>query len=109
ELGEGKLPPVRQGYIARHRIDCGRSQAIAQRDTAVAPPPHGLELDLGEADLLREQRRQQDAIVSESWLVSDHCNGIAAERALGQFLDETHRGHAVADDDERLAHRSSLK
>src|SRR5262249_14471309 len=38
-------------------------------------------------------------------LVADDGNRVAAERALGQFLDQTRRGHAVADDDERLAHR----
>jgi hypothetical protein len=30
---------------------------------------------------------------------------VATERALGQFLDQTRRGHAIADDDERFAHR----
>ena len=33
---------------------------------------------------------------------------IAAERTFRQFLDQAHRGHAVADNDERFAHQQSL-
>src|SRR5262249_23569090 len=62
-----------------------------------------------EADLLGQQRRQQHAIVGKPRLVADHGEGVATERALGQFLDQTRRGHAIADDDERLAHRFPSK
>src|SRR5262249_18374792 len=54
---------------------------------------------------LGQQRRQEPPIVSEPRLIADDGNRVAAERTLGQFLDQTRRGHAVADDDERLAHR----
>src|SRR5262249_11438088 len=53
---------------------------------------------------LGQQRRQEHPIVSEPRLIADDGNRVAAERTLGQFLDQTRRGHAVADDDERLAH-----
>ncbi len=109
ELGEGKLRTIRQRNLARQRIDRGRAHAIAQRHAAVAPPSRRLEFDFGEADLLRQQSRQQHAIIGKPRFLPDHRNGVAAERARGQFLDETCRGHAVADDDQRLAHRFALK
>src|SRR5262245_32390216 len=54
---------------------------------------------------LGQQCRQEHPIVSEPRLIADDGNRVAAERTLGQFLDQTRRGHAVTDDDERLTHR----
>jgi len=34
---------------------------------------------------------------------------VAAERALAELVDETCRGHAVADDNEWLAHAGQTK
>ena len=68
-----------------------------------------LEFDLGKGDLLRQERRQQHAIIGKPRLFPDDCQGVPAERALGQLFDQTRCGHAVADDDERLTHPSSLK
>jgi hypothetical protein len=33
---------------------------------------------------------------------------MASERASGQLVDQSHRGHSVTDDDQRLAHGISL-
>jgi hypothetical protein len=33
---------------------------------------------------------------------------VASERASGQFVDQSRRGHSVTDDDQRLAHGISL-
>ena len=35
-------------------------------------------------------------------------DGMASERASGQFVDQSRRGHSVTDDDQRLAHGMSL-
>jgi hypothetical protein len=35
-------------------------------------------------------------------------DGMASERASGQFVDQSRRGHSVTDDDQRLAHGISL-
>ena len=56
----------------------------------------------------RQHRREQHAVIGKLRLLADHGDRVAAERARGQFLDEPRRGHAVADDDERLAHRSAF-
>ncbi len=56
ELGEGKSGTARQHELARGRIDRARAHAVAQGHAAVAPPLRRLELDFGEADLLRQQR-----------------------------------------------------
>jgi hypothetical protein len=37
-------------------------------------------------------------------LIADHRDGMATERASGQFVGQSHRGHSVTDDDQRLAH-----
>src|SRR5262245_22672948 len=105
ELGKRQSRAARQRHFARDGIDRGRAHAVAQGHAAVAPPSRWFELDIAEADLLGQQCRQEYPIVSEPRLVADDGNCVAAERALGQFLDQTRRGHAVADDDERLAHR----
>ena len=109
ELGKRQPRAVRQRHFARGRIDRARAHAVAQGDAAVAPPSRRLELDIGEADLLGQQRREQHAIVGEPRLVADHGDGVATKCALGQFLDQTRRRHAIADDDERLAHRFPSK
>ena len=105
ELGKRKLLAAGKGDGACVRIDRGRTHAVAQCHAAVAPPSFRLELDVGEADFFCQQCRQQHPIVGEPRLLADHGDGMAAERALRQLFDETRRGHAVADDDERLAHR----
>ncbi len=60
------------------------------------------------ADLLGEQGRQQHPIVGEPRLLADDRDRVAAERPLGQLFDQACRRHAVADDDEGLAHRFFL-
>ncbi len=105
ELGEGEPPAVGERHRARRRVDRGRPHAVAQGHAAVAPPLRRLELDVGEADLLGEQGGEQHPIVGKPGLLADDGDRVAAERALGQFLDQAGRGHAVADDDERFAHR----
>src|SRR6516225_2169242 len=109
EFGKRQPRAVRQRHFARDRIDRARAHAVAQGDAAVAPPSRRFELDIGEADLLGQERREQHAIVGKPRLVADHGDGVAAERAFGQFLDQTRRGHAIADDDERFAHRFPSK
>ena len=47
-------------------------------------------------------------VVCEPRLIADHRDGMATERASGQFVDQSRRGHSVTDDDQRLAHGISL-
>ena len=94
---------ARERHRARDGIDGGRARAIAQGHAAVAPPARRLELDIGEADLVRQQRREQHPIVGEPRLGADHGDGMAAERTPGQLLDQTRRGHPVANHDEGFA------
>ena len=105
ELGERELRAACQRHVARGGIDLRRALAVAQGHAAVAPPARRLELDVVEVDLVCEQRGQQHAIVGEPRLLADDGDGVAAERALRELVDETRRGHAVADHDEGFAHR----
>ena len=85
---------ARQPYFRvtpRSRHHCGRPQ-----------------LDVVRGGLAGQHRRQQHAIIGEPRLVADHGDGVAAERDLGQFVDQTRGGHSVADDDQRFTHGVSL-
>ena len=105
ELGERQPGAARQRHVARGRVDRGRAHAVAQGHAAIAPPARRPELDVVEADLVSQERGQQHAVVGEPGLLADDGDGIAAERAPRELVDETRRGHAVADHDEWFAHR----
>jgi hypothetical protein len=127
EIGAGHVQPQRHRAGGKHQagkpdalfirdlefaaadIDLGGDATIFQGDAAVAPPGSRPELDIVRRRLARQHRRQQHAVIGKPRLVADHGDGVATECALGQFLDQTRRGHAIADDDERLAHRFPSK
>jgi hypothetical protein len=104
ELGEWQRRTVRQRDGARGHIDSGDAGAVAQGDAAVAPPRRGLERNVARRDLAGQHRRQQHAIISKPRLFTDHRDGVTAKRALGELFAQSRRRHAVADDDQRLAH-----
>src|ERR1700756_4661869 len=51
-----------------------------------------------------QHRRKQHAIIGKPRLLTDHHDGITAERTLGEFFAQAGSCHAVANDDERFAH-----
>ena len=105
ELGERQPGAARKRHVTRGRVDRGRTHAVAQGHAAIAPPARRPELDVVEADLVGQERGQQHAVVGEPGFLADDGDGIAAERAPRELVNETRRGHAVADHDEGLAHR----
>ena len=73
----------------------------------MAPPVGRPELDLVRAGLAGQHGREQHAIVGEPRLFADHGDRVAAERGLGELVDQTRGRHTVTDDDQRFTHKAS--
>ncbi len=85
-------------------IDLGDGAAVFQCHAAIAPPVGGPEFDIVRGGIASQHRRQQHAIIGKPRLVADDGNGVAAERGLGEFIDQAGRRHSVAHDHQRFAH-----
>src|SRR5258708_3279606 len=59
------------------------------------------------AHFASQHRRKQHAIIGKPRLFTDHRDGITAERTLGELFAQAGSRHAVANDDERFAHRDT--
>ena len=122
EIGAGHVEPQRRRAGGQHQlgerdalvagdlefaaadIDLGGAATVFQRDAALAPPRRRPQFDILRRGFAGQHRGQQHAIVSEPRLVADHGDGVAAERHLRQFVDQTGGGHAIADNYQRFAH-----
>src|SRR5258705_5762466 len=58
------------------------------------------------AHFASQHRRKQHAVIGKPRLFTDHSDGITAERTPGDVLAQEGSRHAVANDDERFAHRN---
>ncbi len=65
----------------------------------VGRPRSSISCELG---LAGQHRGEQHAVIGEPRLVADHRDRVAAERGLGELVDQTRGRHTVTDDDQRF-------
>ena len=82
-------------------IDVDDADAEAKPDVVVLIPLERVQRDLVRRPLAGEHRRQQDAVVVDVRLVTEHRDR-ELRRVLQDLLDAGDARHAVADDDESL-------